>query len=120
MSRNENEKDCSALFEYFRCLTYGLPRDGEKAKPDAKKEDKFDEKEYQRYEDIRTKINTVFDDAAEIFKGKVQVATPEEVQKIAFHFFRSRHLDFRTARLRGNGVRNQCEDESRRRPTSRH
>jgi hypothetical protein len=46
---------------------------------DNKKQDKFDEKEYQRYEDIRSKMNIIFDDAAEIHKSKIQMATPEEV-----------------------------------------
>jgi hypothetical protein len=63
----------------FRCLTFGLPREGENPKSDNKKQDKFDEKEYQRYEDIRSKMNIIFDDAAEIHKSKIQMATPEEV-----------------------------------------
>lgn len=64
---------------FFRCLTFGLPREGENPKLDNKKQDKFDEKEYQRYEDIRSKMNIIFDDAAEIHKSKIQMATPEEV-----------------------------------------
>jgi hypothetical protein len=68
----------------FRCLTYGLPREGENPKSDKKKDDKFDEKEYQRYEDIRSKLNLIFDDATEIYKSKIQLATPEEVFIIDF------------------------------------
>ena len=68
------------LFLFGRCLTFGLPREGENAQPeDKKKEEKFDEKEYQRYEDIRSKMNLIFDDAAEIHKSKIQIATLEEV-----------------------------------------
>ncbi|UJR28638.1 hypothetical protein I4U23_009870 [Adineta vaga] len=69
-----------------KCLTYGLPRDGENSKSDNKKEDKFDEKEYQSYEDIRSKMNTIFDDAAEIFKSKIQIATEEELECIETAF----------------------------------
>jgi hypothetical protein len=65
----------------FRCLTFGLPREGENAKPNKKKDEKFDEKEYQRYEDIRSKMNIIFDDAAEIHKSKIQIATPDEVRE---------------------------------------
>ncbi|CAF0903815.1 unnamed protein product [Adineta steineri] len=66
-----------------KCLTYGLPRDEDKpTKPADKKDEKFDEKEYQRYEDIRSKMNAVFDDAAEIFKSKIQIATDEELDCI--------------------------------------
>lgn len=64
------------LLFLLRCLTFGLPREGETS---TKKDEKFDEKEYQRYEDIRSKMNIIFDDAAEIHKSKIQVATPEEV-----------------------------------------
>jgi len=71
----------------FRCLTYGLPREGENNKPDDKKVEKFDEKEYQRYEDIRSKMNIIFDDAAEIYKSKIHTASPEEVLKNLFHSF---------------------------------
>jgi len=67
--------------DIFRCLTYGLPREGENNKPDDAKEEKFDEKEYQRYEDIRSKMNIIFDDAAEIHNSKIQMASPEEVFK---------------------------------------
>ncbi len=75
------------MYIFYRCLTYGLPREGENIKPDNKKEEKFDEKEYQRYEDIRSKMNVIFDDAAEIHKSKIQVASPEEVffSKNLFH-----------------------------------
>lgn len=64
-----------------RCLTFGLPREGENNPADRKKEEKFDEKAYQRYEDIRSKMNIVFDDAAEIHKSKIQVASVEEVRR---------------------------------------
>ena len=74
-------------FIFYRCLTFGLPREGENAQPDNKKDEKFDEKEYQRYEDIRSKMNIIFDDAAEIHKSKIQIATPDEVRSIAFFFF---------------------------------
>jgi len=47
-----------------------------------KKKKKFDEKEYQRYEDTRSKFNLIFDDAAEIHKNKIQVATPDELDCI--------------------------------------
>jgi hypothetical protein len=56
-----------------------LPREGDTKPVEKKKDDKFDEKEYQRYEDIRSKMNIIFDDAAEVFKSKIQIATPEEV-----------------------------------------
>ncbi|CAF1065119.1 unnamed protein product [Adineta ricciae] len=70
-----------------KCLTYGLPRDGDNsAKGDSKKDEKFDEKEYQRYEDLRSKMNTIFDDAAEIFKSKILVATEEELDCIRTAF----------------------------------
>ena len=59
-----------------RCLTYGLPDESEK-----QKDEKFDEKEYQLYEETRTKMNTIVDDAAELFKSKIQIATAEEVRK---------------------------------------
>ena len=65
----------SVCFVFPRCLTFGLPREGDA----AKKDEKFDEKEYQRYEDIRSKMNIIFDDAAEIHKSKIQMATSEEV-----------------------------------------
>ncbi|CAF0843529.1 unnamed protein product [Adineta ricciae] len=70
-----------------KCLTYGLPRDGDNsAKGDSGKDEKFDEKEYQRYEDLRSKMNTIFDDAAEIFKSKILVATEEELDCIRTAF----------------------------------
>ncbi len=71
---------------YSRCLTFGLPREGENTKPDNKNDEKFDEKEYQRYEDIRSKMNIIFDDAAEIHKSKIQIATPDEVRRIYLSF----------------------------------
>ena len=62
-------------------MTVGLPREGENNAPDTKnKEEKFDEKEYKKYEDIRSKMNLVFDDSAELHKSKIQVATTEEVR----------------------------------------
>lgn len=65
---------------YFRCLTYGLPREGEDENTkDKKNEEKFDEKEYQRYEDIRSKLSNIFDETTEIHKSKIYVATAEEV-----------------------------------------
>jgi len=69
-----------------KCLTYGLPREGETGQEDAKKNEKFDEKEYQRYEDIRSKMNLIFDDVAEIHKSKIQVATPEELDCVETAF----------------------------------
>ncbi|UJR20901.1 hypothetical protein I4U23_024010 [Adineta vaga] len=59
-----------------KCLTYGLPQQDEKSN------EKFDEKEYQAYEDVRSKMNTVFDNVAEIYRGKIQVGTAEEVECI--------------------------------------
>ena len=84
-SRRTKRRFFSNNLFFSRCLTFGLPREGE----NAKKDEKFDEKEYQRYEDIRSKMNIIFDDAAEIHKSKIQVAAPEEVchQLDEFRFF---------------------------------
>ena len=71
-------------FFVSRCLTFGLPREGENGKPEKKKDAKFDEKEYQRYEDIRSKLNFIFEEPAEIYKSKIQVAVPDEVRRIIF------------------------------------
>lgn len=58
-----------------RCLTFGLVQDQEKEKTD----EKFDENEYQCYESIRSKMNTIFNSLSEIHRSKIQLATPEEV-----------------------------------------
>ncbi|CAF0900647.1 unnamed protein product [Rotaria sp. Silwood1] len=69
-----------------KCLTFGLPREGENTEPDKKKEEKFDEKEYQRYEDIRSKMNMIFDDAAEYQRSKILLATHEELDCVETAF----------------------------------
>jgi len=81
-----------------KCLTFGLPREGEPTKTDKKKdkdkekekekekEEKFDEKEYQRYEEIRNKMNLIFDDPAEIHRSKIQVAAADEIDCIETAF----------------------------------
>ena len=71
----------------FRCLTYGLPCESDHNQSDDKKE-KFDEKEYKRYEDIRSKMNMIVDDAVEILKGTIQLASPEEVFNNVYLFKR--------------------------------
>jgi len=63
-----------------KCLTYGLPRENEPK--EKEKEEKFDEKEYQTYESIRSQMNLLFDDAAEVFKSKIQLGTDEEIECI--------------------------------------
>lgn len=57
----------------LRCLTYGLPQQ------EPKPTEKFDEKEYQAYEDIRSKLNPIFASVAEIYRGKIQIGSAEEV-----------------------------------------
>ncbi|CAF4372909.1 unnamed protein product, partial [Adineta steineri] len=59
-----------------KCLTYGLPQQDQDA------DEKFDEKGYQCYEDIRSKLNSIFDSVAEIYRGKIQVGTDEEIECI--------------------------------------
>ncbi|CAF3575255.1 unnamed protein product [Adineta steineri] len=59
-----------------KCLTYGLPQQDQDA------DEKFDEKGYQCYEDIRSKLNSIFDSVAEIYRGKIQVGTEEEIECI--------------------------------------
>lgn len=66
-------------------MTYGLSREAEEASKDKKKSEKFDEKEYQRYEEIREKMNLIFDDAAECYKSKILVATPQEVSEMKWN-----------------------------------
>lgn len=60
-----------------RCLTFGLPQDGEKPK-----EEKFDEKEYQRYEDLRSRLSRIFDEMTELHRTKIQLGTSDEVESI--------------------------------------
>jgi len=64
-----------------KCLTYGLPREGSNSAT-TDKEEKFDEKEYQRYEDNRSQMNTIFDESAELYKSKIQLGLPDEIDCI--------------------------------------
>ena len=90
----------SVQWFFLRCLTVGLAREGDQAQSEKKKTDKTDEKQFQRYEEIRKKINGMLDDAAELHKCKIQVATEEEVRRIQMHLF-DFHLCFLfTDRLR--------------------
>ncbi|CAF0979699.1 unnamed protein product [Adineta ricciae] len=59
-----------------KCLTFGLPQQGENSN------EKFDEKQYQCYEDVRSKMNSIFNNIAEIYRGKIQPGTDEEVECI--------------------------------------
>ncbi|CAF2972806.1 unnamed protein product [Rotaria sp. Silwood2] len=56
-----------------KCLTYGLSKD------ENLKEEKFNENEYQRYENIRSKMNVIFDGITEIYRSKIQLGSTEEV-----------------------------------------
>ncbi|CAF0733692.1 unnamed protein product [Rotaria sordida] len=69
-----------------KCLTFGLPREGENVEPDKKKEEKFDEKDYQRYEEVRSKMNMIFDDSVELHKSKIQLALPDELDCVETAF----------------------------------
>ncbi|CAF4838741.1 unnamed protein product, partial [Rotaria sp. Silwood2] len=55
-----------------KCLTYGLSKD------ENLKEEKFNENEYQRYENIRSKMNVIFDGITEIYRSKIQLGSTEE------------------------------------------
>ena len=45
---------------------------------DQEKE-KFDEKQYQHYEDIRSKMKLIFDDITDLHKSKIQLGSADEV-----------------------------------------
>ncbi|CAF0881181.1 unnamed protein product [Rotaria sp. Silwood1] len=59
-----------------KCLTYGLSQD------ENLKEEKFDEDEYQRYENIRSKMNVIFDSITEVYRSKIQLGSAEEIECI--------------------------------------
>lgn len=61
--------------QFFRCLTFGLPDETEKVK-----DEKFDEKEYQRYEDLRSRLSRLFDEVTEMQRSKIQIGTSDEVR----------------------------------------
>ncbi|CAF1086810.1 unnamed protein product [Rotaria sordida] len=66
-----------------KCLTYGLSQE------ENFKEEKFDENEYQRYENIRSKMNIIFDNITEIYRGKIQLGSMEEIECIEKAYERS-------------------------------
>ncbi|CAF1379672.1 unnamed protein product [Rotaria magnacalcarata] len=59
-----------------KCLTYGLLQDEDK----HVKQDNFDENEYQAYENIRSKMNTIFNGVAANHRSKIQLSSTEETE----------------------------------------